>query len=191
MEQAAASDARAMATRGRIQVKGIVQGVGFRPFVYRLARKYALAGYAYNNTCGVFIELEGEREAILGFVAELAAHPPPLARIESLEFRNNLPPIGLVDFAIAESAEVDEKFALISPDIATCRDCERELFDPADRRHRYPFTNCTDCGPRFTIIKDIPYDREKTTMAVFPMCPACEREYHDPNNRRFHAQPNR
>jgi hydrogenase maturation protein HypF len=174
----------------QIEIRGIVQGVGFRPFVYNLAQQHALSGYVLNDTRGVTIEVEGQEPAVNGFLVTLQTHPPPLAHIESVEFRNDLDPLGYSDFSIRPSCSGDETFVLISPDIATCEDCRRELFDATDRRSRYPFINCTNCGPRFTIIRDVPYDREKTTMRVFPMCPACRREYHDPTNRRFHAQPN-
>ncbi len=174
--------------RVHILVQGIVQGVGFRPFVYGLAKKFGLCGWVLNDEQGVQIEVEGEEGAIEGFLSGLNA-PPPLAMIEEVR-TEDLPPLGYHDFEIRESERGAERFALISPDIATCRDCLRELFDPQDRRYRYPFINCTNCGPRFTIIRDIPYDRDKTTMAPFRMCEPCSREYHDPLNRRFHAQPN-
>lgn len=177
-----------MAVRAQVVVGGIVQGVGFRPFVYRLAQDHRLAGWVLNSTQGVVIEVEGERDRIDRFLAELAASPPPQALIERVE-TNFLPPIGHSSFVIEASREGDE-FVLISPDICICADCLRELRDPRDRRHAYPFINCTNCGPRFTIISDIPYDRPKTTMRAFAMCPRCDREYHDPGDRRFHAQPN-
>jgi len=171
-----------------VVVRGIVQGVGFRPFVYRLAREHRLAGWVLNSTQGVVVEIEGERGRIDRFLAGLTASPPPQALIERVE-TNLLPPIGYSSFVIEASREGDE-FVLISPDICICADCLRELRDPQDRRHAYPFSNCTNCGPRFTIISDIPYDRPKTTMRAFAMCPRCDREYHDPGDRRFHAQPN-
>jgi hydrogenase maturation protein HypF len=177
-----------MAVRAQVVVGGIVQGVGFRPFVYRLAQDHQLAGWVLNSTQGVVIEVEGERDRIDHFLAELAVSPPPQALIERVE-TNFLPPIGHSSFVIEASREGDE-FVLISPDICICADCLRELRDPRDRRHAYPFINCTNCGPRFTIISDIPYDRPKTTMRAFAMCPRCDREYHDPGDRRFHAQPN-
>lgn len=159
-----------MRKRVQIEIKGIVQGVGFRPFVYQLAKKHALSGYVCNDTRGVDIEVEGEGQAITDFLAALQAQPPPLAQLESLHVRNNLSPLDYNNFSICHSSSVEEKFVLIPPDIATCENCLEELFDSVDRRYRYTFINCTHCGPRFTIIKDIPYDREKTTMSVFSMC---------------------
>lgn len=175
-------------SRIHIQIEGTVQGVGFRPFVYNLARKHDLAGWVLNDEKGVQIEVEGERDKIQGFLSGLQS-PPPQARIEKILTRD-LTPAGDQDFAIRESERGGSRSALIPPDIAICPDCLREFSDQKDRRFHYPFINCTNCGPRFTIIRDVPYDREKTTMAVFKMCPACEKEYHDPGNRRFHAEPN-
>lgn len=177
-----------MKRRWRITVTGIVQGVGFRPFVWRLAHKLGLTGFVFNNPQGVVIEAEGDGEALLSFVRLLKADAPPLAVVDNISWQE-IPPNGDTEFKIVESHHDAERVVLISPDVATCDDCLRELFDPNDRRYRYPFLNCTNCGPRFTIIVDVPYDRERTTMAVFPMCPDCEREYHDPSDRRFHAQP--
>src|SRR5579863_2051282 len=175
--------------RRRILVQGIVQGVGFRPFVYGLALRCGLAGFVLNDSRGVTIELEGNLESLDSFQQALREQTPPLARIDSVV--TELIPLCHEDrFTITHSQGGTERQALISPDSATCDDCLRELFDPADRRYRYPFINCTNCGPRFTIVEDVPYDREKTTMRVFPMCPACKAEYDDPLNRRFHAQPN-
>jgi hydrogenase maturation protein HypF len=176
-------------SRAHISVRGVVQGVGFRPFVYRLAREYALNGWVRNTSAGVEIEIEGAGEAIESFLRDLQTQTPPLARIEGLE-SSPLPPLGERGFVIHESQAEAGRYQLISPDIAVCADCQRELLDPADRRYGYAFTNCTNCGPRFTIIEDIPYDRAKTTMRAFCMCPACQAEYDDPLNRRFHAQPN-
>jgi hydrogenase maturation protein HypF len=178
----------AMAVRAQVVVRGIVQGVGFRPFVYRLAREHSLSGWVLNSTQGVVIEVEGQRERIDGFLDALQSEPPPQALIEKVE-TNLLPPVGYASFVIETSREGSE-FVLISPDICICADCLRELRDPRDPRYRFPFINCTNCGPRFTIISDVPYDRPKTTMRVFAMCPRCDREYHDPGDRRFHAQPN-
>lgn len=175
--------------RRRLSVRGIVQGVGFRPFVYALARKHALAGFVGNDSAGVFIEVEGSAAALDRFERELCVAPPPLALVEAVAVET-IPPRGEADFRIVESAAQPGVGTSISPDICICDDCLRELFDPSDRRYRYPFINCTNCGPRFTIIKDIPYDRPLTTMADFAMCPACAAEYRDPSNRRFHAQPN-
>jgi hydrogenase maturation protein HypF len=172
-----------------IKIKGIVQGVGFRPFIYNLARKFRLYGYVLNNTHGVEIEAEGEKSDLDQFLVQIKSGHPPQSKIEGIEVRK-FPPKGYQDFVIRESENEYEKTALVSPDLATCQDCLKELFDPRDRRFYYPFLNCTNCGPRLTIIQDIPYDRNKTTMDVFKMCPDCRQEYHDPQNRRFHAQPN-
>ncbi len=173
----------------QISVRGVVQGVGFRPFVYRLAHDHGLAGWVLNHSGGVEIEVEGPSPALDAFVHDLVAQAPPLARIVAVEVRD-APPNGYTRFEIRHSVAEEGRYQLISPDIATCAECVRELFDPADRRYRYPFTNCTNCGPRFTIIRDIPYDRPLTTMEPFRMCAACQREYDDPLDRRFHAQPN-
>ncbi len=173
----------------RITISGVVQGVGFRPFVYNLAQRLGLRGWVLNHSGGVDIEAEGALERLTTFIAALRDEAPPLARIESLE----AVPIsanGYEEFEIRHSEAQAGRFMLISPDVATCPDCLRELFDFADRRYRYPFINCTNCGPRFTIIEDIPYDRPLTTMRVFPLCEACRAEYEDPTDRRFHAQPN-
>jgi hydrogenase maturation protein HypF len=178
-----------MKERVQICVEGIVQGVGFRPFVYALARKNGLAGFVLNDTSGVTIELEGEPPALESFLTDLRHRAPPLARIVNVDYRI-IPPQGESVFNIVGSHGEAERSVLISADTPTCGDCLEELFEPADRRYRYPFINCTNCGPRFTIIKDVPYDRERTTMAVFRMCVDCEREFHDPADRRFHAQPN-
>ncbi|MBS1791394.1 MAG: carbamoyltransferase HypF [Acidobacteria bacterium] len=178
-----------MTTRAQILVRGIVQGVGFRPYIFSLARKRALRGQVFNNTSGVVIDIEGDDHAIELFVDEISQHPPPLSRIETVERSDNLIPAEYSDFRIVESAAAGQKFTPISPDIATCQDCLRELFDPRDRRYRYPFINCTNCGPRFTIIETIPYDRAQTTMREFKMCMACLTEYQNPLDRRFHAEP--
>jgi len=175
--------------RKAISVRGVVQGVGFRPFVYRLAHEHGLAGWVLNHSGGVEIEVEGPAAALVPFVRDLEAKAPPLARIESIEVAD-APPAGYTTFEIRHSVAEEGRYQLISPDIATCPDCLRELLDPADRRYRYPFTNCTNCGPRFTIIADIPYDRPLTTMRDFLMCPQCQVEYDAPLDRRFHAQPN-
>lgn len=175
--------------RIRLLVKGVVQGVGFRPFVYQLARKHGLAGFVLNTGEGVEIEVEGELKDLEVFRYGLKHSAPPRASIDSISPRI-MHVQGDNDFVIKPSVEKPEEFQLVSPDIATCDECAAELFDPADRRFRYPFTNCTNCGPRFTIIEDMPYDRPKTTMAKFVMCPDCQAEYDNPNNRRFHAQPN-
>jgi hydrogenase maturation protein HypF len=178
-----------MEVRRQIDVSGIVQGVGFRPYVHRLATGRRLRGTIRNTSAGVTIEIQGPAETVQDFVERLPAEAPPLARITSLAVRD-VPCNNDRDFLIVHSHEGEEVRTLISPDVAICPDCLRELFDPDDRRYRYPFINCTNCGPRFTIIRDIPYDRPSTSMATFPMCPACLAEYENPLDRRFHAQPN-
>jgi hydrogenase maturation protein HypF len=170
-------------------VSGVVQGVGFRPFVYRLAFEEGLSGFIGNDTDGVTIEIEGDGARIEAFLTRLRAETPPLARIDSVVARE-LPVIGEAGFRIVSSQVLGRVSTGIPADAATCPDCLRELLDPQDRRYRYPFLNCTNCGPRFTITRRIPYDRPQTSMAKFPMCPACQAEYDDPLNRRFHAQPN-
>ena len=170
-------------------MRGRVQGVGFRPYVYRLAAGLRLAGVVGNDTHGAFIEIEGPAAAVAEFVDRLPRELPPLAAISRIE-AVDLPVRGEATFRIDHSARDGVQDAEITPDVALCADCRRELFDPADRRYRYPFINCTHCGPRYSIIRQIPYDRPNTTMAVFRMCPACQAEYDDPANRRFHAQPN-
>jgi hydrogenase maturation protein HypF len=175
--------------RSRVVVQGIVQGVGFRPYVFRLATTLALAGFVRNDGRGVTIEVEGEEPCVHQFLARLAADAPPLAMVEQVAI-SDLPPRGDTRFTIVQSEHSGEAATLISPDVATCAQCLAELFDPADRRYRYPFINCTNCGPRFTIVRGIPYDRPLTTMAGFVMCERCRTEYEDPGNRRFHAQPN-
>lgn len=175
--------------RLRLIIRGAVQGVGFRPFVYRLATDIGLRGWVLNSVLGVFIELEGEPSLLQQFVKRLYAEMPPRASIQSLE-QSVLEPVGYHTFEIRHSEVAGEKSALILPDIATCLDCEREIFDPTNRRYRYPFTNCTNCGPRYSIIDALPYDRANTTMKVFTMCAKCREEYENPLDRRFHAQPN-
>jgi len=172
-----------------INVRGVVQGVGFRPFVYQLATKYNLKGWVCNTSEDVKIELEGEVEAINKFLLDLQEQAPPRAHIEDIS-TTHYSPANYENFEIRHSIAEEGKYQLISPDIATCQDCLKEILTPGDRRYHYPFTNCTNCGPRFTIIKDIPYDRPQTTMNRFQMCPECQQEYDDPLNRRFHAQPN-
>jgi hydrogenase maturation protein HypF len=173
----------------RISVRGVVQGVGFRPFVYQLATKNNLRGWVCNTSEDVKIEVEGEAGGIERFLQGLREQAPPLSHIEDIRVTAGTP-AAYDKFEIRHSIAEEGKYQLVSPDIATCPDCLKEIFDPADRRFRYPFTNCTNCGPRFTIIHDIPYDRPNTTMRSFRMCPACRKEYNDPLNRRFHAQPN-
>ncbi len=174
--------------RASIRVEGIVQGVGFRPFVHSLATRLRLAGFVGNDARGVVIEVEGRPADLDAFREALTGRVPPLAVVERVTTRP-MAPDGRAGFTIAASRAGGQRQALISPDTATCRDCLAELFDPTNRRYRYPFVNCTNCGPRFTIITDVPYDRPNTTMAGFAMCVACAREYHDPAERRFHAQP--
>src|ERR1051326_3090758 len=175
--------------RARIVVEGAVQGVGFRPFVYRLANEMRLGGWVSNFSGGVLLEAEGEEQLLWEFCARLEKDKPQLARIHSLQCFCVAPMLDK-HFEIRASADAGAKTALILPDVATCEDCVRELLDPANRRYLYPFTNCTHCGPRFSIIEALPYDRANTSMKGFAMCVDCLREYHDLNNRRFHAQPN-
>jgi hydrogenase maturation protein HypF len=177
------------AIRVRARVTGTVQGVGFRPHVYRLATSAGLAGHVLNDERGVLLEIEGDAEAVERFLARLERDAPPLALVDAVT-TEPVAARGERGFEIVESVHADTPSAPVTPDSATCDDCLAELFDPADRRHRYPFINCTNCGPRFTIVRGVPYDRPLTTMAGFEMCAACRREYEDPANRRFHAQPN-
>jgi hydrogenase maturation protein HypF len=177
------------AERAKVTVRGVVQGVGFRPFVYRLATQLKLTGWVLNAGHGVFIEVEGPRDGLQSFLLRLEKEKPPLAAIQSLEF-SLLDAAGYHSFNIRYSEQSGRKTVLILPDVAVCADCLRDIFDPENRRYRYPFTNCTNCGPRFSIIEALPYDRAHTSMKRFLMCRACEREYHDPSDRRFHAQPN-
>ncbi|HHT9130022.1 MAG TPA: carbamoyltransferase HypF [Candidatus Brocadiaceae bacterium] len=172
----------------RIHITGMVQGVGFRPFIYNLANKYNLKGFCLNDSQGVLIEVQGEK--VDNFIKEIKTSPPPLSKIEGIITQTLDSKEIYRDFSIRDSLLYEENFALISPDISICQDCLNELENPDDRRYQYPFTNCTNCGPRYSIVKDVPYDRSRTTMASFRMCIDCEREYHDPTNRRFHAQPN-
>ncbi len=175
--------------RLRLRVRGIVQGVGFRPFVHRLARRYGISGFVLNDEDGVVVEAEGDAGTLAAFVDAIAIEAPPLARITAIE-RSTCSPRFDSTFAIVLSEDGRSgRTTLVAPDAATCDDCLRELFDPSDRRHRYPFVNCTNCGPRFTIVKSVPYDRQRTTMAGFPLCAACRSEYEDPADRRFHAEP--
>ncbi|MFZ0091675.1 MAG: carbamoyltransferase HypF [Solirubrobacteraceae bacterium] len=175
--------------RARVRVEGTVQGVGFRPFAYRLAAELHLAGFVLNDTHGVLLEIEGRAGAVAEFMARLEREAPPLAVLERVRAEER-PLAGGDTFTIAPSPQGGTPDAPVTPDSATCPDCLRELFDPDDRRFRYPFVNCTNCGPRFTIVQAVPYDRPLTTMARFEMCPACQAEYDDPGDRRFHAQPN-
>lgn len=172
----------------RIHVTGIVQGVGFRPFVYNLATSLELRGWVINSSSGVDIELAGSPACISQFIDQLKNNPPPLARIDNISVFD-IAPSDFQDFSIQESKPQPGEYVPVSPDVSICPDCRKELFDPQDRRYRYPFINCTNCGPRFTIIEDIPYDRPYTTMSGFKMCPDCHAEYQNPSDRRFHAQP--
>jgi len=174
--------------RVEVRVEGVVQGVGFRPYVHGLAHRLGLSGRVGNDTAGVFMEIEGAEQAVSEFLATLPTQAPPLAIIEQVK-TNPLVPTGEPGFHIVSSQAAGRRDTLISADTATCEDCLRELADPTDRRFDYAFINCTNCGPRFTIVRDVPYDRPFTTMAPFAMCQDCAREYHDPADRRFHAQP--
>ena len=176
-------------TRLKLTVRGAVQGVGFRPFIFRLATELGLDGWVNNSPQGVFIEVEGPGAELEKFLLRLETEKPPRSFIQSLE-ASWLDPAGYTAFEIRPSETGGNKTALVLPDIATCPDCLREIFDPKNRRHRYPFTNCTNCGPRFSIIESLPYDRANTSLKAFTMCPECQAEYDDPRNRRFHAQPN-
>ncbi len=180
-------DPEQMAGR-RIHVTGVVQGVGFRPFVHRLAIRHGLAGWARNESGEVFVEVEGTARAVEAFVEDLRGEAPVLARIDTLD-SEAVPPRGATGFRVLESRATEGRLP-VSPDVATCEACQSELFDPADRRYRYPFITCTDCGPRYTVIEEMPYDRVRTAMRAFPQCPACRREYTDPANRRFHSETN-
>jgi hydrogenase maturation protein HypF len=171
-----------------IKIKGIVQGVGFRPFIFNLAENHHLTGWVRNSSSGVEITVNGDKSDIDKFIAEIRLNAPPLARIDSV-ITEIIPVDHFDSFTILASLEESGNFVPISPDISICPDCQREMFDQQDRRYRYPFINCTNCGPRFSIIRDIPYDRPKTTMAGFSLCKNCRREYEDPRDRRFHAQP--
>jgi len=175
--------------RLRCHVSGLVQGVGFRPFVYRLAQQYRLSGWVKNDGRGVCLEIEGQADALSDFLEALKTQPPPPAQVTDVNTRVQ-GVCGVRGFHILQSEATDDKSAEILPDLAPCADCLAELFDPNNRRYRYPFINCTHCGPRFSIIEGIPYDRAKTSMKQFEMCRNCAAEYHDPENRRFHAQPN-
>ncbi len=172
----------------KIHINGVVQGVGFRPFVYGLATRFALKGWVKNTSAGVDIQVDGEKNALDAFLKALRDEAPPLSRIDEI-LVTRVTWTGFRSFDIRHSEAVEDAFQPISPDFSICKNCLRELFDPADHRYRYPFINCTNCGPRFTIIKDIPYDRPKTTMSPFPMCKTCAAEYENPLDRRFHAQP--
>ena len=174
--------------RRRVRVRGVVQGVGFRPFAYGLATRMGLDGWVGNDGAGVLAEVEGDRAALDAFVTGLSRQAPAPAIVQAVE-AIDVPPIGRPGFSIVAGAREAGTRTLVAPDAATCDDCLRELRDPADRRHRHPFISCTACGPRYTIITALPYDRARTTMAAFPLCAACRTEYEDPADRRFHAEP--
>ncbi len=176
--------------RIHLDIRGIVQGVGFRPFLHRLTSRFHLSGWARNTGIGVEMELEGQNDDLDSFLHALKSDPPPLALIREIHCTDLPECLGETEFRILSSARKSERDVLVSPDVGICPDCLRELRDPNDRRYRYPFLNCTNCGPRFTIIRDVPYDRECTSMEPFPMCPDCQAEYGDLTNRRYHAQPN-
>ena len=178
-----------MMKRMQISASGLVQGIGFRPYIYNLATRFSLSGFVQNDSSGVFIDVEGCDSSVDEFLACLTKSPPPHAIIENIHY-TTLPPKGHKSFIIEESALKENNTTMICADNTTCPDCLKELFDPMDIRYRYPFINCTNCGPRFTMVKDIPYDRINTTMSSFNMCHDCNSEYHNPQNRRFHAQPN-
>jgi hydrogenase maturation protein HypF len=175
--------------RVRLLVQGRVQGIGFRPAVFKSAVQYKLGGVTYNCPEGLAVEVEGSSLLVDDFVKNFAYVVPSQARVFRI-IREDIKPLKQTSFRILETNQQGKFRSIIPPDLATCPDCLRELFDQSDRRYRYPFINCTHCGPRFTIINDLPYDRDKTTMKAFKMCPACKKEYDDPSNRRFHAQPN-
>src|ERR1700741_198042 len=184
-----AEASRTAVVRKAIELTVIVQGFGFRPFVYRLANECNLVGFIANTSAGVSIEVQGDAEGVERFLERLPKEIPPLAKPTSFVPRVAQPQSDLAFRIIASRLDAPPR-ALISPDVAVCADCLREMMNPRDRRFRYPFINCTNCGPRFTIIRDIPYDRARTSMAKFKMCAACRAEYENPVSRRFHAQPN-
>ncbi len=175
--------------RVRLSLEGVVQGVGFRPFIYRLAIEFGLKGWVGNSAEGVIVDVEGPTDVVERFILELPNRLPRMARLNRIR-RSELAPSGYRQFVIRNSESDSNKTALVLPDIATCPDCLNELMDPTDRRYLYPFTNCTNCGPRYSILVSLPYDRANTTMARFRMCSRCRAEFEDPKDRRFHAQPN-
>src|SRR3990172_2658601 len=175
-------------SRIRVCIRGAVEGVGFRLFIYRLATELQLPGWVSNTAQGVFMEVEGEKPALDRFVLRIQSEKPPRSSIQSLEF-SFLDPVGFKVFEIHESEDKGTKSVIVLPDIATCPECLAEILDSTNRRFQYPFTNCTNCGPRFSIIESLPYDRPNTSMKRFALCPACQKEYDDPADRRFHAQP--
>ncbi len=171
-----------------IRVRGVVQGVGFRPFVFRLARANSLAGWVLNEAEGVDIHVEGSEPAVESFITELAARPPAAAQIAAIDVQSSNT-VGLSDFTIRESRRNGNPTVRISPDLPVCEACLAELFDPSDPRYRYPYINCTNCGPRYSVVESLPYDRPKTTMKHWPLDHFCAAQYGDPNDRRFHAEP--
>jgi hydrogenase maturation protein HypF len=175
--------------RIRVRITGAVQGVGFRPHVFRMAQQHGVAGFVLNSTSGVTEEAEGEDGRVRAFVEDLRGNPPPLAVIASFR-TETLPENGDCGFRVEQSDTEGEREAFLLPDLAMCAGCRREIFDPSNRRFRYPFTTCTHCGPRYSIVESLPYDRPRTSMRDFPMCPPCEAEYRNPADRRFHAQTN-
>jgi hydrogenase maturation protein HypF len=179
---------RGMPSARSIRVRGIVQGVGFRPFVYRLANANTLTGWVSNGEDGVEIHLEGSEQGLEAFLRDLRAKPPTAARITTIEVQPT-PAAGFDEFTIRESHRQHRPTVRVSADLPVCEECLEELFHPGDRRYEYPYINCTNCGPRYTVITGLPYDRPNTTMQAWPLCPYCNAEYHDPVNRRFHAQP--
>ena len=174
--------------RIRLQIEGLIQGVGFRPYVNRLALSRGVTGWVANSSNGVIVDIEGGDLAVEGFLRDLTANLPPLARLDRLR-KEELALVGYTSFAIRQSMGGREHSALILPDVATCDACLTEILSPTNRRYRYPFTNCTYCGPRFSILEVLPYDRSNTTMRWFDMCTPCRAEYVTPADRRFHAQP--
>ena len=178
-----------MTIRRQIRVNGIVQGVGFRPFIFNLARAQGLTGFVSNTSEGVIIEVQGSTKAVVEFSAAIRKEAPPLALITEIS-ATDIPTAVTTEFVIVPSDGQAKVATMISPDIAVCEDCLQDLRDPTNRRYRYPFTNCTNCGPRYTIIEELPYDRPFTSMRNFKMCPDCQAEYDEPTDRRFHAQPN-
>jgi hydrogenase maturation protein HypF len=189
MTDMAATTRRKPISRLQIQVRGTVQGVGFRPFVYKLACTLGLSGHVFNSTAGVTIEIEGSESALDDFLKMLRNDPPQLAEVQEVTV-SNIASLGVAGFSILPSREEEGIVALVPADAGTCDACWQDFGDPHNRRFGYPFTNCTHCGPRYTIIQGIPYDRSSTIMSTFTMCRACAAEYADPDDRRFHAQPN-
>lgn len=178
----------APSVRRAIRVRGIVQGVGFRPFVYRVATELGLVGTVRNDGAGVLIDAQGDAAAIAALAARLRAEPPPLAQVDAVEVGPLLAASPAFTHFDVETSAPTHTATAIGPDVAVCEHCLTEMFTPADRRYRYAFTNCTDCGPRFTVTRALPYDRELTSLAPFPLCPECRREYEAPGDRRFHAE---